>query len=124
LHQLDHADKRQKISDQVQSEEVAETMNHSADVDSGAKGNYMLTLFKGLLLNFSDILAPGPESSSMDNTDMEPALGGQVKEGPRPPVVQSVAGINVRATPTKSQSTRVKKVTTPTRIQPKRSSRR
>ena len=45
LHQLNHADKRQKISDQVQSENVAETMNCSADVDAAAKGNYTLMGF-------------------------------------------------------------------------------
>jgi hypothetical protein len=90
LHQLNHADKRQKISDQVQSEEVAETMNRSADMDAAAK---------------------------------DPAVGGQVKEGPMPPVVQSVASVNVLATPKKSQPIRVKKATVPTRIQPKRSSR-
>lgn len=99
---LNHADKRQKVSDQVQSEEVAETMDGSADVDAAAK-------------------APGAESSLSDNIDIDPALGGQVKEGPRPPVVQSVA--NVHATPKKSQPIRVKKATAPTRIQPKRSSR-
>ena len=49
LHQLDHADKRQKISDQVQSEEVAETMNRSADVDAAAKGNYILMAFQRLV---------------------------------------------------------------------------
>jgi hypothetical protein len=48
LHQLNHADKRQKISDQVQSEEVADTMNCSADVDAAAKGNYILMAFQGL----------------------------------------------------------------------------
>lgn len=44
LRQLDHADKRQKISDQVQSE-VAETINHPADVDAAAKGDYILMAF-------------------------------------------------------------------------------
>lgn len=48
LHQLNHADKRQKISDQAQSEEVADTMNCSADVDAAAKGNYILMAFQGL----------------------------------------------------------------------------
>lgn len=104
LHQLNHADKRQKISDQVQSEEVAETMNRSADMDAAAK-------------------APDAESSLPDNIDIDPAVGGQVKEGPMPPVVQSVASVNVLATPKKSQPIRVKKATVPTRIQPKRSSR-
>jgi len=47
LHQLNHADKRQKISDQVQSE-VAETMNRSAEVDAAAKGNYILMAFQRL----------------------------------------------------------------------------
>ena len=46
LHQLNHADKRQKISDQVQSEEVAKTVNRSADVDAAAKGNYILMAFQ------------------------------------------------------------------------------
>ncbi len=41
LHQVNHADKRQKISDQSQSEEVAETMNRSA-LNAAAKGNYIL----------------------------------------------------------------------------------
>jgi hypothetical protein len=45
LYQLNHADKRQRISDQVQSEEVAETMNRSAGVDAAAKGNYILMAF-------------------------------------------------------------------------------
>jgi len=49
LHQLNHADKRQKTSDQVQSEEVVETMNRSADVDAAAKGNYILTVFQRLV---------------------------------------------------------------------------
>jgi hypothetical protein len=48
LHQLNHADKRQKISDQVQSEEIAETMNRSADVDAAAKGNYILMALQRL----------------------------------------------------------------------------
>ena len=48
LHPLDHADKRQKTSDQVQSEEVAETMNHSANVDAAAKGDYILMAFQRL----------------------------------------------------------------------------
>jgi hypothetical protein len=45
LRQLDHADKRQKISDQVQSKEVAEIMNRSADVDAPAKGDYISMAF-------------------------------------------------------------------------------
>ena len=45
LDQLDLEDKRRKISDQVQSE-VAETMNHSADVDTTAKGDYILMAFQ------------------------------------------------------------------------------
>lgn len=50
LHQLNHADKRQKITDQAQSE-VAETMNPSADMDAAAEGKYILKwFFKGLLL--------------------------------------------------------------------------
>jgi hypothetical protein len=48
LHQLNHADKRQKISDQVQSEKVVESMNRSADVDAAAKGNYILIAFQRL----------------------------------------------------------------------------
>ena len=72
---------------------------------------------------YSDILAPGTKSSLPDNIDVDPELGGQVKEGPKPPVVQSVANVNVHATPKKSQPIRVKKATAPTRIQPKRSSR-
>lgn len=70
------------------------------------------------------MLVPGAESSLPDNIDIDPALGGQVKEAPRPPVVKSVASVNVHATPKKSRSIRVKKETIPTRIQPKRSSRR
>ena len=46
MHQLNDADKRQKISDQVQSEEVAETMNRSADVDAAAKGKCILIFSK------------------------------------------------------------------------------
>ena len=48
LDQLNQADKRQKISDQVQSEEVAETMNRSAEVDAAAKGNYIIMAFQRL----------------------------------------------------------------------------
>ena len=48
VHQLNHADERQKISDQVQSEEVAVTMNRPVDVDAAAKGNYILMAFQKL----------------------------------------------------------------------------
>lgn len=118
LHQLNHTDKRQEVLGEVQSEEVAETMNRSADVDLAAKGNYILMTLQRLC--YSDILAPGAESSLPDNIGIDPALGGQVK---MPPVAQSVAGIKAHARPKKTQPTRVKKLTAPTRIQPKRSSR-
>lgn len=48
LHQLNHTDKRQKVLGEVQSEEVAETMNRSADVDLAAKGNCILMTFQKL----------------------------------------------------------------------------
>ena len=59
-------------------------MNHSTDasVDAAAKGNYILLAFQRLATQ-TDILVPGTESSSMDNIDMDPTMGGQVKEGPR-----------------------------------------
>ena len=66
---------------------------------------------------------PGAEISLPENINIDPALGSQVKEGPRPPVVQNVASVNIHATPKKSQPSRVKKAIAPTRIQPKRSSR-
>ncbi len=69
-----------------------------------------------------NVLASGSESSLLENTDMDSALGGQVNEGPRPPVVQSVA--RVHATPKKSQPIRAKNSIAPTRIQPKRSSQK
>lgn len=54
LHQLNHANKRQKISDQVQSE-IAETMNRpvgvDVDVDATAKGNYTLMAFQRLAIH-------------------------------------------------------------------------
>jgi len=46
LHQLNLEDKRQEISDQIQSKEVAETMICSADVDAAAKGIYILMAFR------------------------------------------------------------------------------
>jgi hypothetical protein len=62
LHQLNHADKRQKASGQVQSEEVAETMNRSADVDvdvdAASKGNYILTASQRLLTQTYQRLVP------------------------------------------------------------------
>jgi hypothetical protein len=45
LHQLNRADKRQKIWDQFQAEEIAETTNRSADVNAAAKGKYILMAF-------------------------------------------------------------------------------
>jgi hypothetical protein len=109
LHQRNHADKRQKISDQIQSK-VPETMDRSADVNAAAEGNYILIAFFQRLANKT--LASTAESPLLDNTDM----GGQSNKGL--PVVQSPANV-----PKKSRPIRAKKATAPTRIQPKRSSR-